>query len=513
MKFGIDFGTTRIVVARADRGNYPVLSYETPTGEHQPFVPPLIAARKDELRFGWEAWQMASDPSWTLVRSLKRVLESGGPATRVRIGRTERPLLELLTAMAASLRPADDPQPEACIGVPANANSNQRYLTAEAFRRAGFHVLGLLNEPSAAAIEYAQGNPSRSADDARLLVYDLGGGTFDVSLVALRSREHEILGTESIATLGGDDFDALLAELAVGDDALETLPQQESFLLLEACRAAKEGLNPNSRRMLIDLESIREGWGTASVAVAEFYERCQPLVNETIHAVEDLLKACPGPAPDCLYVTGGGSELPLVSRLLRERFGRRVKRSTYTREATAIGLAIAAEGASRFTLRERFSRYFGVWRETDGGRTIIFDPVFSKGRSLPGAGEPPLVVERSYHPVHNIGHFRYLEASAVGEGGHPEGNISLWDEIRFPFDPELREREDLEAEPVEYSARAVSQQIVERWSCDASGGVMVELGNRTSGYARKFELGRWSAGAAATDPVERPRAKRKKAKS
>ena len=77
------------------------------------------------------------------------------------------------------------------LGVPANANSNQRFLTVEAFRRAGFSVLGLLNEPSAASIEFGH----RQKTAGRIVVYDLGGGTFDVSLVELDARNHTVIAS------------------------------------------------------------------------------------------------------------------------------------------------------------------------------------------------------------------------------------------------------------------------------------------------------------------------------
>ena len=138
-----------------------------------------------------------------------------------------------------------------------------------------------------------------------------------------------------------------------------------------------------------------------------------------------------------LYVTGGGSELPLVARMLREEFGRRVRRSTYTRSATAIGLAIQADASSGYALRDVFSRNFGVWREGDAGRRMTFDVIFPRGTPLPGPGEPPLTVRRIYQPVHNIGHLRYLEASGVDGSGQPAGDIAVWDEVLFPLDPAL----------------------------------------------------------------------------
>src|SRR5581483_2608965 len=118
------------------------------------------------------------------------------------------------------------------MGVPANANTNQRFLTVEAFRSAGCDVIGLLNEPSAASIEFGHKTKIRGV----ILVYDLGG----------------------------DDFDEILAELATSSDERHGLSQGEHFRLLEECRARKEALNPNSRRIVIDLDTVREGWGTAS---------------------------------------------------------------------------------------------------------------------------------------------------------------------------------------------------------------------------------------------------------
>ena len=103
------------------------------------------------------------------------------------------------------------------LGVPANANSNQRFLTQEAARAAGFEVLGLLNEPSAAAVEFACRNSGdrKNLGKGGLLVYDLGGGTFDASLVALGEAERSVIASDGISDLGGDDFDEILALLAL----------------------------------------------------------------------------------------------------------------------------------------------------------------------------------------------------------------------------------------------------------------------------------------------------------
>lgn len=520
MRLGIDFGSTRIVVCAADRGNYPVVQFDAPDGSARDWYPPLVAARGEERRYGWEAWSLQADPEWTVIRSLKRLLPDCGPATEVELGGAIVPLRTLLAELTSNLRRAliegsnapglrkhKGAKLEVQLGVPANANTNQRFLTAEAFRWGGFDTLGLLNEPSAASLEYSHQNPVEHGRERVLLVYDLGGGTFDASLVSVRGRAHEVLGSEGLSALGGDDFDDILAELAfdaagIPEPERDAITQSEWFRLHEECRTRKEAIQPNTRKIPVDLGLVRGDWNETAVPVAEFYERCRPAIDETMHAASDLLARF-GFSPDgsrqdgsrleAVYVAGGGSELPLAPRALRETFGRRVKRSAYGRSSTAIGLAIQADAAAGYVLRDRFTRYFGVWREAEGGSRIIFDPLFAKETALPAPGEAPLAIERQYHPAHNIGHFRFLECSRLAEDGQPSGDITLWDEFRFPFDPVLAEAENLDAVPVGRNETASAQEIGETYRCDAGGRLEVEVRNHSAVYGRTFRLGRWAA--------------------
>jgi len=510
VKIGIDFGTTRVVVAAVDRGNYPLVNFETPDGHTRDWFPPLIAVRGEQRAYGWDAWTVQGQPGWTVSRSLKRLLRNAGPETRFDIGGRAFDIRQLLRELMEALRDqlrdhstlsADQSEIlEVMLGVPANANSNQRFLTTEAARDAGFEVLGLLNEPSAAAVEFAHRDRAaqKSGTEGWLMVYDLGGGTFDASLIELGDESHSIVASDGIPTLGGDDFDEILAELAlttagISADEQEALSAAEWFTLLEECREKKEALNPNTRKLTIDLERVRRDWHEVSIASTAFYEKCRPLIESTREVVNELLAEYPQRPIDTLYVTGGGSELPPVARILREEFGRRVRRSSYMRSATAIGLAIRADAHSGFVLRDRFMRNFGLWRETDEGSSVAFDLVFPRGTTLPGPKQPPLRSVRSYHPVHNVGHFRYLECARLADDGRPVGEITDWDDIRFPFDPNLQDRTDLASVPVIRTPVTASFVIEETYTCDGSGNLAVAISNKSTGYEKKFRLGRWSA--------------------
>ena len=252
MKLGIDFGTTRIVVSAADRGNYPLVPFETADGVFDWF-PPLIAVNGAERRFGWDAYALQAEPGWTIVRSLKRYLEDAGPQTQLDLGGTLVPLIGADVGPGGGSAPArllahfGESEPlEVVLGVPANANSNQRFLTVDAFRRAGFSVLGLLNEPSAASIEFGH----RQKIAGRILVYDLGGGTCDVSLVEISAGTHTVLASEGMSHLGGDDFDLVLAEMAIGEEALAKLELARNF-------PARRGVPPSERGAASELAQNR----------------------------------------------------------------------------------------------------------------------------------------------------------------------------------------------------------------------------------------------------------------
>ena len=511
MHLGVDFGTIRTIVARADRGNYPVVGFQDADGDPQDFFPSLIALRDDDLVFGFEAVAAARAGAPSL-RSVKRLLGDPGVSadTVVGLGGREFALLPLLTGFLTALRralaeasdlAADLAAPDALLhtvaSVPAHAHSAQRFLTLEAFRQAGFDVAGLVNEPSAAGFEYTHrlGRTLTSRRD-RVLVYDLGGGTFDASLVAVTGASHEVLGSVGVNRLGGDDFDAVLADLALAAAGRPALDEAAFATLLAECQEAKERLSPQSRRI-----SLEVAGQLVLVRVDEFYAAVTPLVQASLEAMTPLLPVLEDAVPEDvrgleqvagLYLVGGGSGLPLVPRLLRERFGRRVHRSSYPAASTAIGLAIAADPDSGYALADRLWRGFGVFRELDSGRAVGFDQLLDRDTPLPEGG--PIEVRRRYRAAHNLGWFRFVEYSGIaGEGGgggaalgEPRGDLAPFAEVRFGFDPALQGR-DLAG--VAVTRRPDGPVIEETYTLDANGIVTVTITDTDTGHRQVHSLG------------------------
>ena len=515
MRLGIDFGTTRTRVAAALGGNHPLISFHSEDSDSQDWYPSLIAVQGGRTLFGLDALSVQYDTSWELCRSFKRLLEDHDPQAVLAIGGLELPLMDWLTRFFSALRhdllqrsnleavPGSTLQVTA--GVPANANSNQRFLTLEAMRAAGFEVLGMVNEPAAAGIEYAQRYRQSDITKRRehVAVYDFGGGTFDVSVIRMTGAVHEIAASEGISQLGGDDLDEILLELTLDQPSVakSTSKFVHRARLLNLCRDAKESINPNTRRITVDLGQISLVGGEVSVPLATFYERCEPLIAKTVAATESALAAVMGDDFDdltslaCVYLVGGSCELPVLARTLRDRFGKRVRRSPYPSAATAIGLAIVSDQDTAYQLQDRFHRHFGVWRESEAGTRVVFDPIFSKGTPLPADGKS-LMVTRRYQAAHNIGHFRFLECSHLDDSLEPRGDIVAWDQVFFPFDPQLAESE-LSAVAVQNWTGPQGAIIEEQYHCDARGMIDVAISNEASGMVRRFAIRQGNSARAA----------------
>jgi molecular chaperone DnaK (HSP70) len=522
VRLGVDFGTTHTVVAYADRGNYPVLSFADESGDFHDYFPSVVAELGGELSYGFQALGLAREPDATLIRSFKRFLSDARaiPSKPVQIGSVVLPLGELLSGFLRALKAAiltrsnldpasaqnghpESSEPLFCvIGVPAHGHGAQRFMTLDAFRSAGFRPVAMLNEPSAAGFEFTHRHRSSlTAKREHVVVYDLGGGTFDASLVQIRGTHHEILDTHGLSWVGGDEFDTELLDLVFRRASLSRtdLPRGALAHLLDQCREAKERLTPNSRKLSIDLEGSLGALAPMPelvIPVDEYYDACTPLVEKTLDAMTPVLdslervladEATSGGGLAGIYVVGGASSLPLVARLVRKRFGRRVHKSPYPSAAVAIGLAIASDESTEFQMSDRFTRTFGVFREGDAGHEITFDPIFTRGSSVPGPNGRRVSCRRSYVAMHNVGHFRFFECDAVGTDGRPVGDGVLSGDVLFPFDPSLCQRaEDLASVPIERNERG--RRIEEEYTLDEHGMVAVTIRNLDADYQRVFHL-------------------------
>jgi molecular chaperone DnaK (HSP70) len=465
MRLGIDFGTTHTVVAVVDRGNYPVVSFDG-----LDTWPSIIAANEGgELRYGADAAAVRHHPDWAVLRSFKRLLNDAGPRATVDLAGRCYLLADLFAGFLTQLRSdlqhhsnaelSPGVRVEAAISVPANASSAQRFLTLDAFAQAGFDVVALLNEPSAAGFEYAHRYRSTiTAKREYVLVYDL---------------------------------DEAILNLVRKGAGLRSLPSGTRDQLLEECSVRKEAVGPNTRRFLVDLNSV--GKPPFSCPIEDVYTACAPLVDKTIAALPGVLRDRAGGDVDWseiagIYVVGGAGSFPLVARGLRSAFDeKRVKRSLHPFAATAIGLAAFLDREAGFALSERLSRHFGVFREACAGEDVCFDPIVSKGAALPTAGQPPFVVTRTYRAAHNIGHFRFVECSRLRDG-RPDGDVTPYDPVFFPFDPDLNDDQDLPRRPV--SRRDDGPDVEERYVVTSGGAVEVTLTTRPDRLTRTFRLER-----------------------
>ena len=503
MRLGVDFGTTTTAIAIVDRGNYPIVSFVNNNDDTVDFVPSIIALDGDRLVYGFDAEDAAREGAPHL-RSFKRLLSdpSVTDTSTLRLGNHSISILDALTGFLSyvvrqlrtnsSIASLPDSEPlEALVGIPAHAWSAQRFLTLEAFRRAGWDVLAMVNEPSAAGFEYTHRHAGTlNSKRTAILVYDLGGGTFDASIVSATGTLHEVMGSRGLNMVGGDDFDVVLATrlaAAAGTDSGK-LGDEAWERLIEDSRNAKETLSPSTKFITVPVDGK-----PVTIPVTNFYEAATPLVEATIEAMEPLL------VPDAsgvgqlggdiagLYVVGGGSQLPLVARVLRSRFGRRVHRSPHTAASTAIGLAIGADPEAAYTVREQLSRGVGVFREREAGSFISFDTLLEPNTEL-APGET-LTIKRCYRAAHNIGYFRFVEYSSFDEAGVPRGDLQPYGEVIVPFDRSLR-RSDINLSAVPVIRTEDGPLIEESYIVDENGMVTVEITDLEAAYTVTRPLGR-----------------------
>ncbi|MBN1491452.1 MAG: Hsp70 family protein [Phycisphaerae bacterium] len=515
-RLGVDFGTTNTVVMMHDRGMFSAVLHSSRTRAGtvvQEVFPSAILMHESSGQrwYGIEAdrrfGQVGPGPGYVFVPSLKRRLHGYAE------GRTDGEsdgIAELLTgylhALAESIRasqnfPASEPL-EAVITWPANANGAQRHITRRCFRDAGFDVLDTLNEPTASAIELADcilaGRDAKEAPAPQAVaVFDLGGGTFDASVVWIDGDDFQVLASGGIEDLGGDDFDAMLLDMFLErlDIPVAGLGPLTHHALLRQTRSQKETIAGGVMKSLfLNPADFGLAGVPVSISVDAFNDRLRPRISPAIKTLGRVIKDATASEPRIggaagltIYLVGGSSKLPLVAEMASEAFPKsRVVLTDKPFRSVALGAAICSTERVRY--RDVFARHFGLIRLRDHGRAETFDTIFPAGTPIPRKGEPSLEKVAWYHPLHNVGHLRYLECTAVGEAGLPDGNVRAWSDILFPYDPAVPLTASLTQDGIEMTDRFSHDAVCEVYRCDADSVITVELHRPACHDVRTYEI-------------------------
>jgi len=401
---GIDLGTTNSLVASVVDGSPRVLT----GGADDPLVPSVVHyGPAGEVTVGRAAAARAPEAPRDTVFSVKRLIGRGladlgpvrahlpyeltddGRVVRIMVAGRERAVTpievsaEILREVAARAEAELGGAVEGVvITVPAYFDDAQRQATRDAGRLAGLEVLRLLAEPTAAALAYGLDNGSRGT----YAVYDLGGGTFDVSILRLVDGVFEVRATGGDSALGGDDVDRALVEFVVGPGVLDLLPQAERERTLRqaqtAARAAKERLTTEpAARLAIELPV-----GTAAKEITrdDLRRVAQPLLDKTGRACRRALKDAEVAADelDGVILVGGSTRSPVVRDYVRELFGTDPLCDLDPEQVVALGAAVQAEvlagGPQEVVLLDVVPLSLGI--ETMGG---VVEKLIARNTTIP----------------------------------------------------------------------------------------------------------------------------------
>ena len=355
---GIDLGTTNSLVATVRSGSAVCL----PDSDGRATLPSVVRYLDGEVEVGKNALSAQKTDPLNTVSSAKRLigrtltdLAQEAQYLPYRFTPNER-VVELNTRqgaktpieVSAEILKALKLRAEETLGgdlvgavitVPAYFDDAQRQATKDAARLAGLNVLRLLNEPTAAAIAYGLDN----ASEGTFVVYDLGGGTFDVSVLQLTKGLFEVKATGGNSALGGDDFDHRLFCHLLEQNDLSKLNEQDSQLLLSLVRTAKEKLTTQTEAVI--KTTLSDGHKVHTVITRqEFHNLTQNLVQKTIEPVKQALKDAGVTKADVkgVIMVGGSTRMLHVQQAVATFFGQTPLNNLNPDEVVALGAAIQA---------------------------------------------------------------------------------------------------------------------------------------------------------------------------
>ena len=398
---GIDLGTTNSLVAAVRNGVAECL----PDDAGRVILPSAVRYLPEGRRqVGRTALAEASnDPGNTLV-SVKRFMGRGladiagrehlpydfvdAPGMlQIRTVAGVKSPVEVSAEILATLRQrAEDTFADdvfgAVITVPAYFDEAQRQATKDAAKLAGLNVLRLISEPTAAAIAYGLEN----ASEGLYAVYDLGGGTFDISLLRLTHGVFEVVATGGDSALGGDDFDAALAAWALAEARLGADTPQDKRAVLVAARAAKEKLTAHEHAELAC--PLSTGELAVRVSRERFEAIGEALLARTISAIGKVLRDARASKGDVngVVLVGGATRMPMVQRAVGRYFGQTPLTNLNPDEVVALGAAIQANalagnaGADELLLLDVIALSLGL--ETMGG---LVERIIPRNSTIPTA--------------------------------------------------------------------------------------------------------------------------------
>lgn len=333
---GIDLGTTNSLAATVKSGEPVVLADEA----GRQLLPSVVRYLKDgSVETGWDALAHAESDPRNTVYSAKRLLARGRSELKtlpvlpyeivdapggvaIRTVQGDKSPVEVSAEILKTLAKRAETQlggelTGAVITVPAYFDDAQRQATKDAARLANLSVLRLLNEPTAAALAYGLDNGAEGV----YLVYDLGGGTFDVSLLKLSRGVFEVLGTGGNAALGGDDFDHAVVDWAVSHLGSVELTAEDRRQLLDRAKAAKEALT-DAPETVLKLE-LSSGTHAFTLTRVIFDQLTKSLVDETLEAVANVLRDAKLEKDQIkgVVLVGGSTRMPCVRREVEAYFG------------------------------------------------------------------------------------------------------------------------------------------------------------------------------------------------